>query len=66
MEGWLQSHRGEGTNDLFHRYSMTILEKEKNSEGSLDNSVNALGTTELQITMMAEIVYFVFCLFCYN
>lgn len=45
---------------------MTVLEREKNSEGSLDNSVNALGTTELQITMMAEIAYFVFCLFCYN
>lgn len=27
---------------------MTILEEEKNSGGSLDNSVNALGTTELQ------------------
>lgn len=27
---------------------MTILKEEKNSGGSLDNSVNALGTTELQ------------------
>lgn len=49
VEGWLQSCRREGTNnDLFRRYSMTILEEEKNSGGSLDNSVNALGATELQ------------------
>lgn len=60
--------RERKTNDLFHRYSITILKEDFWMErgGLLYSSVSTLHILNYRVTMTANMVNFVFCLFFNN